>query len=206
MVATGCNGMQTVATACKSSLPRCYGTLRHLEAGSSPGAAQEQPRSSREQPRSRQELPRSAQEPPGAAQELPGAAQDAQEPPRSSNSNSNSDSDSDSDSGNSGSGSDSDSDSDSGSDSGSDTGRSKWLLESAPVPLGARHDCSNLLRIRQSAQNDCSRSLFERAGLCDTVLCTNKIEARWRNRRQQLDIYIYIYIYIYSPGLVPRAC
>ena len=95
-------------------------------------------------------------------------------------------------------GSDSDSDSDSSSDSDSDTGRSKWLLESAPVPLGTRRGCSSLLRIRQSAQNDCSRSLFERAGLCDTVLCTNKIEARWRNRRQQLDIYIYIYIYMYT--------
>ena len=85
--------------------------------------------------------------------------------------------------------SDSDSDSDSSSDSDSDTGRSKWLLESAPVPLGTRRGCSSLLRIRQSAQNDCSRSLFERAGLCDTALCTNKIEARWRNRRQQLDTY-----------------
>ena len=100
-------------------------------------------------------MPRSCQEPPRMPRSRPGAARSAA---RSSNSNSNSDSDSDS--GNSGSGSDSDSDS--SSDSDSDTGRSKWLLESAPVPLGTRHGCSSLLRSRQNARNGCSSMLRSR--------------------------------------------
>ena len=48
------NPLQTVSTGMQTVANRLYGMLRHLEPGSSPGAAQEQPGA--------------AQEPPGAAQ------------------------------------------------------------------------------------------------------------------------------------------